>query len=130
MRVPADPGPIRKQRPSEPRRGHDRASLSLEVTLEGDHNFFTGFTENISEGGLFVATHMPRKVGERLVVQVTLPGASVAVRAECEVRWLRLFSETSDAPPGMGLRFLSLSDGDRREITEFVSRRTPMFWDE
>jgi uncharacterized protein (TIGR02266 family) len=118
------------RRQPDPRRAHDRASLSLDVTLEGDHNFFTGFTENISEGGLFVATHMPRKVGERVVLELRLPGVSAPVRAECEVRWLRLFSETSDAPPGMGLRFVTLSEQDKATITEFVTRRAPIFWED
>ena len=119
-----------RQSQPDPRRSHDRASLSLEVTLEGENNFFTGFTENISEGGLFVATHMARKVGERVVIDLTLPGSDVAVHADCEVRWLRMYSETSDAPPGMGLRFVVLSEEDKARITDFVTRRAPLFWED
>ncbi|MEJ7731329.1 MAG: TIGR02266 family protein [Polyangiaceae bacterium] len=129
MTVHADTTADRQSQP-DPRRSHDRASLSLEVTLEGENNFFTGFTENISEGGLFVATHMARKVGERVVIDLTLPGVPAPVRAECEVRWLRMYSETSDAPPGMGLRFISLSDEGKASITEFVTRRAPLFWED
>ena len=112
------------------RRVHERTALSLDVTLEGDHNFFTGLTENISEGGLFIATHVLRDVGAQLVVEFTLPTRPTPVRATCEVRWLRIYSETSDAPPGMGLRFLDLSEADKASISQFVSCRSPIFWDD
>jgi len=130
MPAHADGSQAQALRQPDLRRVFDRASLSLEVTLERDHGFFTGFTENLSEGGLFVATHMPSKVGDRVILAMSLPGAATAVRTECEVRWLRLFSETSDAPPGMGLRFVRLSEDDKREITAFVARRATRLPDE
>jgi uncharacterized protein (TIGR02266 family) len=115
---------------ADPRRAHERTSLSLDVTVEGDHNFFTGLTENISEGGLFVATHVLREVGSRLPLEFTLPGRSAPIRATGQVRWIRIYSETSDAPPGMGLQFLDLSDEDKAAISHYVARRSPIFWDD
>jgi uncharacterized protein (TIGR02266 family) len=119
-----------EQTQADTRRAHERAPLSLDVTLDGEHNFFTGLTENISEGGLFVATHQLRDAGAQIAIEFTLPTRKEPIRAKCEVRWVRIYSETSDAPPGMGLRFLDLSEEDKAAISHFVTRRSPIFWDD
>src|SRR6185369_12867959 len=92
------------------RRAYERAELVVEITYESDHNFFMGLSENISEGGLFVATHVIREVGTRIELTFALPGDAGTVKATAEVRWLRLYSESSDAPPGLGLAFVELTD--------------------
>ena len=43
--------------PGDTRRGHHRFSVDLDVSLGSDHNFYSGFAENLSVGGVFVATH-------------------------------------------------------------------------
>lgn len=113
----------------ESQRRHDRAELNVEVSLEGDHNFFVGFGENISEGGLFVATHSLREIGSIIRLTFHLPDRAVPIEVEAVVRWLRLFNETSDVPPGLGLQFVDLSDEDAQAIRAFVARRAPLFWD-
>ncbi|HEU5076246.1 MAG TPA: hypothetical protein VFU02_18765, partial [Polyangiaceae bacterium] len=35
-----------------------RAAVELDVSLGSDHNFYAGFVENLSAGGVFVATHL------------------------------------------------------------------------
>lgn len=115
---------------SEMRRAHERKALSIEVTLESENNFFMGLTENISEGGVFVATHSLREVGARLEVELKLPGLAEAVRLQAVVRWVRLFQEGSDVPPGLGLQFLDVPDRAARAIREFVQSRDAIFWEE
>lgn len=126
----------------DPRRLAQRADLEVEVSFEdqapvveaevtatSEHNFFMGFSENLSEGGLFIATHSPREVGALVSIEFTLPGLNYKVCVVGEVRWTRLFSESSDAPPGMGVRFIEISDEDAKAIRDFVNRRAPIFWD-
>ena len=36
-------------------RASERFDLEVKVDLESDHNFYTGLTQNISAGGLFIA---------------------------------------------------------------------------
>lgn len=112
------------------RRQQPRVALEAEVTLESESNFYAGFTENVSEGGIFVATYARHSVGERLRVRFTLPGLSEAIEATCEVRWLRVQNPTSDTPPGVGLRFMDLSDTARANIERFVRARAPIFFEE
>src|SRR5207249_4619200 len=109
----------------ETRRAHDRTELHVAVTFESDHNFFMGFSENISEGGLFIATHTLRDVGTRIALTFELPGSAQSIRAICEVRWSRVYNETSDTPPGLGLSFVELRPEDARAISNFAGRRAP-----
>ena len=39
-------------------RRYPRHDVELEVTMESESNFYMGLTENLSEGGIFIATHM------------------------------------------------------------------------
>ena len=39
------------------RRRHLRYAVELDVSMSSEHNFYAGFAENLSEGGVFVATH-------------------------------------------------------------------------
>jgi len=110
-------------------RGHSRFSVDLDVTVGSDHNFYAGFAENLSAGGVFIATHKLRPVGSKIELTVNLPDGA-QVRALGEVRWIRVFNETSDTPPGMGVRFLDVSDDAVSSIDSFLARRDPLFFDD
>ncbi|HYO96562.1 MAG TPA: TIGR02266 family protein [Polyangiaceae bacterium] len=111
------------------RREYQRFSVDLDVSLGSDHNFYAGFAENLSAGGVFVATHLLRPVGEKMEICVHLPDGA-EVRAVGEVRWIRVFNADSDMPPGMGVRFLELQAGCEAAIERFLVRREPLFYDD
>jgi uncharacterized protein (TIGR02266 family) len=117
------------------RRTSPRVDLELEVTLESDSNFYTGLTQDISTGGLFVSTHRLRKIGQHVMLKFSLPGSSVPLMVECEVRWLREAGpihdhRAHDHPPGMGLKFLNLSPDARLAIAHFLKARDSIFYDD
>ena len=109
------------------RRQFERKDIQLDVSLYSDSNFYAGFTENLSAGGVFVATHNLLKQGENLDVTITLPSDQQVV-ARGVVRWIREYNEASDSPPGMGIQFLSL-EGESL-IHEFLAARPPLFHDD
>ncbi|HET9955568.1 MAG TPA: TIGR02266 family protein [Polyangiaceae bacterium] len=110
------------------RREHARFSVDLDVSLGSEHNFYSGFAENLSVGGVFVATHRLRAVGDSVEICVHLPDGS-EVHAVGEVRWVRVFNAHSDTPPGMGLHFLKLEPGSEQAIQKFLREREPIFYD-
>jgi uncharacterized protein (TIGR02266 family) len=112
------------------RRVAARYSVDLDVTMSSEHNFYAGFAENISSGGLFIATHSLKPVGERLDIVVTLPDADGPIRAVGEVRWVREYSERSNVPPGVGIRFVDLPDWAASAIEAFLKDREPLFYDD
>ncbi len=112
------------------RRIFPRYSVELHVTCESDHNFYGGFAENLSAGGVFIATHTLSPVGEKMDFSITLPGAVEPIRGIGEVRWVRVYSERSDSPPGLGLRFVRLAAGAAMMIERFLTDREPLFYDD
>lgn len=113
--------------PLDDNRQFQRYPLRVDVTLSSPHNFFTGGSENISRGGLFVATSTPEPVGQRLEVTFTLPGLDLPSTVPCEVRWVR---EREAGEPGMGLRFLQIDRETESAIDAFLARREPILRDE
>jgi uncharacterized protein (TIGR02266 family) len=110
---------------SESRR-RPRQTVEIEVGISSESNFFVGFTENVSEGGVFVATYALKPVGAHVDVVLTFPsGASIQVPGV--VRWLR--DASSEGWPGMGVQFEQLSPEDETNIRKFLSLREPMFYD-
>lgn len=112
------------------RRAHPRFTVDLDVTLESDHNFYAGFAENLSAGGIFVATHKILPIGERITLSIRLPGIEQPVLGVGEVRWARDYSEQSNVPPGLGFRFVELSPGGVELIERFLKNRDPLFFDD
>jgi len=115
----------------EEAREFNRKSVCARVEMEGDTNFFVGFSQNISEGGLFVATYDTLPTGSRFRLTITLPTFSRPITAAVEVMWVREFREGQDLEegilPGMGCRFLEVGDEDRYAIVQFTQLREPMF---
>ncbi|MBK7584606.1 MAG: TIGR02266 family protein [Myxococcales bacterium] len=112
------------------RRGNARFAVELDVSISSDHNFYAGFTENLSAGGIFVATHALKAAGSLIELCIFLPGASGAIRGKGEVRWIRNYQEGGDVPPGMGIRFVELEAGSPERIESFLRQREPMFFDD
>jgi uncharacterized protein (TIGR02266 family) len=87
--------------------------------------FYAGLTQNISGGGLFVATHHLRNVGDRMTIRFTLPDDVDPIFAQSEVRWIREITSRQrfDGPTGMGLQFISLSAEAALAIERFLPVR-------
>jgi uncharacterized protein (TIGR02266 family) len=103
--------------------------MELTVGLETDSNFYTGLTQDISTGGLFVATHQLRRSGDRITVKFSLPGVETPIVVESEVRWIREHGD-QDHPSGMGLKFLDLIPQARTAIAHFLKSRDSIFYDD
>ena len=110
-------------------RSGPRVSINIEVTLTGSHNFFRGFTEDISTGGLFIATHQFYPIGTEFNLSLSLEGRELPVVAK--VVWIREHSAfmPADAEPGMGLQFVDMTDEQRKIIEDFIKKKEPIFFD-
>ena len=116
---------------SRSRREHARFKVDATITVASEHNLYSGFVENLSASGVFIATHELRPIGDKVEFTIRLGEAEeVVVTGVGEVRWVREYSETSDAPPGMGVRFLGLGDDSRKRLDDFIRSRDPLFFDD
>ncbi len=114
--------------PGSERRVMTRVPWEARVELDSPTNFFVGFSGDISEGGLFVATwdHIP-EIGALIDLRFSLPdGTKIDCRGE--VRWQRVMrDDTPDVWPGFGVAFHGLVDPTKTAIHRFVTGREPMF---
>ncbi len=113
-------------------RASERFELEVKVDLESDHNFYTGLTQNISAGGLFIATNAIRRIGDRITLKFLLPGSTEPLAVETEVRWIRENSALNrvDGATGMGVRFVNLAPEAAQAIQSFIESRDSLYYDD
>ncbi|MCB9729530.1 MAG: TIGR02266 family protein [Deltaproteobacteria bacterium] len=129
--MPAGPYSQRPRTDGLDHRKLERAPVTVEVGLHSESSFYTGFTENISTGGLFVATRDLMPIGTAFNVTFTLPNYPQSITARCEVRWQRLEQlDNPDCLPGMGVRFMHLSPTESDAINDFLQMRDTLFYDD
>lgn len=116
--------------PDGVRREHERYSVDLEVNVCSESNFYAGLAENLSAGGLFIATHKLQKVGSKIELSLRMPDSEEVFQIVGEVRWVRLYNEHSDTSPGLGIRFKDLPPGATEAINRFLGQREPLFFDD
>src|SRR5205085_1377769 len=73
----------------ELRRAHERALLEVAVTLESDNNFYAGITNDISEGGVFIAMDHPPPIGREIGFDLRLHEDGPVWQVIGLVRWVR-----------------------------------------
>ncbi len=117
---------------SPQQRQAERHDVEIAVDLESDSNFYTGLTQNISTGGLFIATHQIKRVGDHVRLKFTLPGSPRPLEVDTEVRWIRENSSLhrTDGASGMGVRFIDMSPEDAQAIQTFLENRDSLFYDD
>ena len=107
-----------------------RVPLHTQVDFSSDSNVFTGFSTNLSEGGVFVATLDLLPVGTPVDLTFTLPG-NKRVTVKGEVRWTREIDDRMpDVFPGVGVRFMDLTSDATAALHRFVAEREPLFYPE
>ena len=112
------------------RREHQRFSVDLEVNVLSEHNLYMGLAENLSVGGLFIATHQLQRVGSKIELSLRMPDSEQVFHIQGQVRWVRLYNELSDTSPGLGICFTELPPGAEAAIYRFVGQREPLFFDD
>lgn len=102
------------------RRLHPRVAHRTRIVFEDEFNdgLFYAWSEDFSIGGLYLASEIPVRVGTLLFLSFVLPGHKRPVRVTGEV--VRR-TGGGDAPAGMGVRFVGLSELARKRLEAFLS---------
>ncbi len=99
-----------------------RHLLEIEVVVEHDGQTSIGFTENMSTGGVFVATYLAAKAGSKVTVAITTKSArGETVRLAGEVRWQR--PSSSERWPGVGVKFDDAGPEHEARMNRLLSLR-------
>jgi uncharacterized protein (TIGR02266 family) len=105
-----------------------RANLEANIGATTESNFFVGFSGDISDGGVFVATYASLPIAAKVSVLVTLPGG-YEQSIPGTVRFVRDPMDM-DSEPGIGVKFDRLGGEARELILRFIRKRPPLFYDE
>lgn len=112
----------------KPARQSPRVKMQAAVDFHSDDNFFNGFSANISDGGLFVATVNLVPLGTEVDLSFSLPSGE-RIEARGVVRWVReVNDQLPDAFPGIGVQFSALKPEAQTAIDQFLAQRDPLFF--
>jgi uncharacterized protein (TIGR02266 family) len=105
-----------------------RFGVDCTVTIDSEHNFYAGTAQNLSEGGIFIATHIVHPIGTKFLLAIHLEedGKPKVVRGVGMVRWIRAADEDEGLPAGLGIQFLELQGDGSQRIAAFLERRQPI----
>lgn len=109
---------MRKKGSSVERRVHPRRPYRTEVVFEdefGDGLFYV-YSQDVSLGGIFLASDVPLRVGTMLFVSFHLPHHKRPIRVTAEV----VRHSESQGVPGMGVRFAGLPEPARVHLIKFL----------
>jgi type IV pilus assembly protein PilZ len=101
----------------------ERVPVDIEVDCRDEANFLLASIKNLSVQGIFVETKSPSALGTRFNLRFTLPISGNVITAEGVVVWTNPYREGEEnLNPGMGIRFLHMSDEDITKLTDLVRR--------
>lgn len=105
-----------------------RERLEANVGATTESNFFVGFSGDVAEGGVFIATYQTLPRGTPVELLVTLPGGFEKTLTG-SVRFVRDPMDM-DSEPGIGVGFDELERDARELILRFIRKRPPLFYDD
>jgi uncharacterized protein (TIGR02266 family) len=100
------------------RRRFERTRFLVRVDYATVDEFFSEFTHDINEGGLFIETEKPHPAGTIVSMLFNLPGAEAPIQTFGTV--VRISPGDGLQPPGMGIEFDELDGEARQRINAFV----------
>ncbi|MFM2420436.1 MAG: hypothetical protein RL385_5159, partial [Pseudomonadota bacterium] len=107
-----------------------RPSVEANIGASSETNFYVGFSGEIADGGVFVATYAVLERGSRVNVTVHLPGG-FEFTTPGTVHFVRdPMDMGDDSEPGMGVKFETLASDARELVLRFIRKRAPMFYDD
>jgi len=104
----------------EDRRRDTRVGLKIPVDYSSVDDFFSEFSANINEGGVFVEMEKSVELDTEVQLQFQLPGEREPIRVEGRVAWTS--RGTDEHAAGVGIEFQNLP-AEMREAIDRVVRR-------
>jgi hypothetical protein len=106
----------------------ETADLDLELTYVSESNFYSDVIGQ--EIGLFVATFVVKAPGTPIAIRLSLPQLDHPILVSGFVHWVREFSPSIEAPPGMGVALNPPASAHRRAMETFMKLRPPILHDD
>jgi uncharacterized protein (TIGR02266 family) len=102
------------------RRRQPRTSVKIPVDYSSVDAFFTQFTRDINEGGVFIESDAPGELDAEVQLQFKLPDGEDPLQVSGRIAWIS--DGKGESPAGMGIEFQRLPDEMQERINRIVRR--------
>ena len=104
------------------KRTYPRRELTWPISAQVGDSVIEGVTKDIGVSGAYVCCARPLRLNEVFDMVINAPDKSLNIKAE--VVWSNIYGPDDKINPrGMGVRFIEISDEDRRLITHELKDR-------
>lgn len=95
------------------------AKVRWPVSIETGERTIDGVTHSLSSNVVFIKCPRPLRLNDTCDIVISSPNADQPLKARVEVVWSNVYGPDDDITPrGMGVRFLEISDDDRKRIAK------------
>ncbi|MBW1809518.1 MAG: TIGR02266 family protein [Deltaproteobacteria bacterium] len=105
---------------SNDKRYKDRAPIEVRVEYRTVGSFLSDWTANISQGGVFIQSTNPFKIGTSVRLVFSLPGIPLLFDLNGEVKWVQTIATDEHPVPGMGIEFIHIDESIQKRIKAYV----------
>ncbi|MFC1829161.1 cyclic nucleotide-binding domain-containing protein [Thermodesulfobacteriota bacterium] len=99
-----------------------RGTKIISLTFKRGEDLLYAFSENIADEGIFVKTLKPLPEQERFFLKLRLPDVLETLKVGCEVSWVRTETDDPAKPPGVGIKFIQISQPDMKRLKETLKK--------
>ncbi|WOH37972.1 PilZ domain-containing protein [Thalassotalea fonticola] len=96
------------------------SNFALEFKNERD--LYMAYMPFLKQGGLFIKTTEQFELGDKVNLEVTLPGQLESVQLETSVCWITPHGAQNGTEPGVGVAFLNDEHNIRNQIESNLGR--------
>ena len=103
-------------------RKENRILKTLSLNYKDRESFIKAYTQDISNGGLFIKAKNPLKQGEQFMLNLQLPDLPEPMKIKCQVAWAKKEEgEPGEHPSGMGVKFIEVNDKDSQTLKKYIT---------
>lgn len=99
-------------------RESQRLPASMSISYSSDSQFLTDIVDDLSAGGVFIASDEVLEKGTELEIKLRPPGYLLGLRVKGQVAW----TSTAGSRRGMGIKFIFESERKRRQLAQVVEK--------
>ncbi len=103
-------------------RAFPRATVDIKAEYKSAENFIESYMRQVGEGGLFIEQEDPAPMNSEIELSFNLPGDPHVIAVRAKVVWRMTHAVHDIFARGVGVKFVEISDEDRKRIGEFVKK--------
>lgn len=109
---------------SKVQRTYPRMEVRLEVRYYHRQQFLKDYTENISQGGMFIATTEPFELGTQVRVELVIPDLATVLPITCRVAYVLRPEDAPavDSTPGIGVEIVEMDPRTDETLRTYLQR--------